>query len=223
MGHDALHYLAFKNRRLNDVIGGVFITWPLFVVLDGGYRPWHFAHHRWLGTDDDPEVGYYASVRSYGGRVFGIADLLRFICAIAPTRKPAHFVGPLLLWSAFAAATIYTGTRWITLLWLGSLATGFWAIFRVRAWTEHADVPERWRAGKENVHRFSAGWLLRYLFFPHNTHCHFEHHQWPQVPYYNLPLARRYRESRVITPLPRLFPWKTVSTCCSGEPKEGAS
>jgi fatty acid desaturase len=216
LAHDATHRTAFKNRFLNDLLGEVLITWTFFIVLDDGYRPWHFEHHRKLGTQDDPELSY-RSLRPYRGdvswkkiwRIFatdllglGIIDLLRFTLEVFPSRRPTRFLGPILLWAIFAAVTIYTGHPWILLLWTYSIVTGFWAVFRIRTWTEHIHVREE---GKENSHRFSANPIARFLFFPHNTHCHYEHHIWPQVPYYHLPLTRSLNKHRPVRPLGQLF------------------
>ena len=58
LGHDATHRLAFKNRETNDWFGDLFVAWPLFIDIKEGYRPWHFAHHKFLGTRFDPELSY---------------------------------------------------------------------------------------------------------------------------------------------------------------------
>lgn len=219
LGHDAAHRLAFKNRRFNDLIGNVLVAWPLFVVL-GGYRPWHFEHHRRLGTADDPEL-HYRAFRPYEGRAswtkicrvfifdllgFGAPDLIVFMKEIFPYRRPITFLGPVATWGVFAAITFYLAAPWVFFVWAASLLTGFWAVFRMRSWAEHIAVPEPWNLGKENTHRLSAGWLTRFLFFPHNTYCHYEHHKCPQVPYYNLPALRDSMSARTVVPMRRLFP-----------------
>jgi hypothetical protein len=68
----------------------------------------------------------------------------------------------------------------------------------VRWWTEHQ--------GTDSTHRLRANWLERFLFFPHNTFCHFEHHHWPTVPSWNLPKAReRYTGPEPIVTLKELL------------------
>ena len=216
LAHDAAHRLAFPDKRLNDFAAEA-IAWPLFLVIGDGYRPWHFAHHRTLGTEADPELGYRAHT-PYAGRTtwgkivrqflldmagFGVVGLVRFLLAVFPYSRPWRMLGPLLLWTAFLGVCLWTGHLWIFGLWAWSILTGFWAVFRIRTWTEHVGVPP---AGKETSHRFAASWLARFLFFPHNTHCHYEHHKWPQVPYYNLPALRERDRERPVVPLPALFP-----------------
>jgi fatty acid desaturase len=217
LGHDATHRLAFKNRRLNDIVGELFTMWPILVLIDDGYRPWHFDHHRTLGTEDDPEL-HYRSFRPYTGPVtlgkaigmflfdmtgLGIFGLLRFQKEILPYQQPRRILGPLVMWSVFFGVTYYFGALWIFFLWTWSLITGFWAVFRVRTWTEHLNVPSK---GKETSHRFRAGWIARFLFVPHNTYCHYEHHKWPQIPYYNLPRMRELDGSKPVATFSDLFP-----------------
>jgi len=53
--HDATHYLLFKNRRVNEVVSEVFLAWPLFITTQT-YRGGHFAHHRHVNTEKDPDL-----------------------------------------------------------------------------------------------------------------------------------------------------------------------
>jgi fatty acid desaturase len=62
--------------------------------------------------------------------------------------------------------------------------------------------------GKETSHRFKPGLLSRFLFFPHNTFCHYEHHKWPQVPYYYLPKVRELDKGKPVIAISGLFPAK---------------
>jgi fatty acid desaturase len=133
----------------------------------------------------------------------GIIDLLKFMKAVFPSKRPQRMIGPVVLWLTFLALTLWLNCLWIFGLWAWSVVTGFWAVFRVRTWTEHVEVPP---CGKETSHRFSAGRLARFFFFPHNTYCHYEHHKWPQVPYYNLLKIRNIDNSRPIRSLAELFP-----------------
>lgn len=217
LGHDATHRLAFHNRVVNDWVGDFFVAWPLFVDIKEGYRPWHFAHHKYLGTSSDPELSYrklsrYQSkptwLRIVGYMFYdlaglGIPELLLFMKAIFPYRRPQRFLGPVSLWSFAGLVTIYTNNGWILGLWAWSLLTGFWAVFRLRTWTEHVGVTY---SGHENSHRFIAGKFARFLFCPHHTDHHYEHHRWAQIPYYNLPAARAAHLSvREVLPLNSLF------------------
>jgi fatty acid desaturase len=52
--HDATHYLLCKNKKLNDFIATVFLSFPTFTPLSK-YRHSHFNHHRAPLTDEDPD------------------------------------------------------------------------------------------------------------------------------------------------------------------------
>ncbi len=217
LAHDATHRLAFKNRAVNDFFGDLFIAWPFLLDIKEGYRPWHFAHHKYLGTPFDPELSY-RGLGAYEGKVswlkivgyalydmcgLGALELFAFMKAIFPYKKPLRFLGPILLWSAFLAITYATGTLWIAALWSWSLVTGFWTVFRLRTWTEHVGVDSD---GSENTHRFFANPIARLLFCPHHTDHHYEHHRWAQVPYYHLPRLRAMPLSnREVLPMSNLF------------------
>ncbi len=53
--HEGTHYLLFKNRRLNAVVSELFLAWPLFITTQT-YRGGHFAHHRHVNTEEDPDL-----------------------------------------------------------------------------------------------------------------------------------------------------------------------
>jgi fatty acid desaturase len=219
LGHDAAHRLAFRNRRVNTAVPEVLIGWPLFIILETGYRPWHFNHHRNLGSGDDSELdSRYRGVEPYVGRAswakvsrcflfdligLGMFDLFNFIRILLPYSHPYWVLGPVVMWGGAAILLGYMHSLWILGIWALSEATAFWAVFRIRAWTEHVDAPAD---GHKSSHRFAAGPLARFLFFPHHTYCHYEHHRWPQVPYYNLPKLRALDHSRPVLRLLELFP-----------------
>lgn len=58
---------------------------------------------------------------------------------------------------------------------------GSGAVFWMRTWLEHVGLEA---AGRKESHRLSANALERFLFFPHNTWLDYEHHLYPQVPYW---------------------------------------
>src|SRR3546814_7929215 len=56
MMHDACHGMLFSNRRLNDLIGDIFVAYPLGFSIDL-YRANHMYHHRYTNTLRDREIG----------------------------------------------------------------------------------------------------------------------------------------------------------------------
>src|SRR5262245_45097123 len=47
MAHDGTHRQISRHKRFNDFLTGVFCLWP-FGNPVGGYRRFHFTHHRYL-------------------------------------------------------------------------------------------------------------------------------------------------------------------------------
>lgn len=53
--HDASHYSLFKSKKLNDLIGNWLCAYPTWQDLRR-YRPHHLAHHKYAGTEKDPDL-----------------------------------------------------------------------------------------------------------------------------------------------------------------------
>ena len=196
MGHDGAHHTASRRKSLNDILVCLFAFWPLGVGLNG-YRDFHFAHHRNVGTSSDPELKHkqwatpeYGLPLGQGALLkyvlkdligFGVKGVWSLILVIKP-RSAIDIAGPLLMISSFWLACLLTGNGWILALWYFSLCTSFWASFRLRVWIEHV--------GTRSTHRVHLNYCPRIVFAPHGAAYHFEHHQWPSVPCWNLGKAR---------------------------------
>lgn len=217
LGHEATHFNAFRNRKIGDFICQILIAWPLGIDMTAGYRPWHFQHHKALGTENDVELSYrnrwpylgnnnWIKIAFYFATDlcgFGIRDMSRFYFAVLPKDPRWLALRPLIFWVSMALLLLTLDGSWIIGCWFFCLVTGFWAIFRVRTFTEHIEVEAN---GKHSSHRFSAGLVARLIFFPHNTFLHYEHHLFPRVPFYNLPLARRNTVTMPVKKFSELFP-----------------
>jgi len=213
--HDGSHKTALPNKKWNDFFTEIFTAWPILLKVNDGYRQWHFKHHRDLGSETDPELRYRCDVVYHTPIGFpricllfltdmfglGILDQYKFFREVFP-KNPLHFAGPALLWTAFLTTCVVTGSTWIYFLWLWSLLSGFWAVFRVRTWSEHVGAKGD---DHSRTHRIKAGPITRFLFFPHHTYCHYEHHIWPQVPYYNLPKLRDLCDDKPVISVADLF------------------
>jgi fatty acid desaturase len=225
MGHDGAHRLVCRSRWLNDVASMLLCFWPLGLWLTA-YRKHHFTHHRLPGTARDPELAYKrsrapqwdlpAAPRCLFGYLLkdilglGVLDLA-YVMRVVPPVRALDVVGPILWWSAALSILIASGNIWILIIWLAAVVTVFWAMFRLRVWTE--------RLGTAYVHRVSAQWWQRVLFLPHNTWCHYEHHRWPSVPCWNLPRTRTLDPAVPVLSLEKLFQsYWTAQPIASGVP-----
>ncbi len=211
IGHDAAHGLASRTRWLNDLAGAVLSFWPIWSGL-GTYRKFHFAHHSHLGSATDPEQVYKAWSPAHWNPptsrghiltlffldLFGINfwELLRLFGSTPPPQT-RDWLGPLAWHAVFIGVCLWTGQWWILPIWYIAPVTSFWAMFRLRMWTEHV--------GTRETYRISVSWWQRLLFLPHNTWYHYEHHRWPSIPYWNLPQARKLDSTELVVPLNALI------------------
>ena len=149
MGHDGAHGNAARMPWLNDLLTGVLIFWPAGLTVSG-YRRFHFAHHRFLGTARDPEqaikhwttpewrtpfhLSEIAICFAKDMMGYGAIDLVRITHAHRP-QKTLAMTGPLC--ATIALWWFCWGHWWILALWYFSLATSFWAVIRLRTYLEH--------------------------------------------------------------------------------------
>lgn len=210
LGHDATHQLVSCNRVVNDLIGN-WSTLYLLLFSINSYRKFHFDHHDNLGTDLDPELDARKAQSLLGSlwklpqtkkRFWLEAALslvgIRFYCYLFLViglfpRTITGLVYIVLLWTVVLGILWATGQWWILGVWFVSLATSFWMAFWLRTWTEHIGT-----AGTAGTHRIVGTWWQRFLFMPHNTYYHYEHHQHPGTPFYQLPLLR-HRDTQLVT------------------------
>lgn len=93
--------------------------------------------------------------------------------------------GLAFFWVTVLVATFLTSAWLLLVLYLISIATVFWTVFRIRALSEHTNATATMR-----THRFRVGALLGYVVFPYNTWMHWEHHRRPGIPWYQLAEVR---------------------------------
>ena len=209
MAHEGTHRQISRNKRFNDFLTGLFCLWP-FGNPVGGYRRFHFTHHRYLNTADDCELHQKAksapawnlpatrwTILKYVVRdvcLLHVMELGRLSRRVRPGNGWIDGSMPNV-WLLCAAGTlIWFGQWWVIIVWYLGTAMVFWPIFRLRVWTEHV--------GTDDAHRIRAPWYLRFWLVPHNTWCHYEHHHHPQVPCWHLPRIRELMgDSPAIVPL----------------------
>jgi len=221
MAHEGSHRQISRKRLVNDVITGFFCLWP-FGNPVGGYRRFHFNHHRYLNTAGDPELAHKRKSSPAWDLPSGPRRMIRCfledVCLLhvkellhlAQNARPGTSKIDRLLpicWYICATAIIgYFGQWWILVVWIAATAVVFWPIFRLRIWTEHV--------GTHDVHRIHTPWYLRYWLLPHNTWYHYEHHHFPQVPCWNLPKVRA-----LVGPVPEILPLFRVIGSLSHAPE----
>jgi fatty acid desaturase len=200
--HDATHYRAARNRQLNDFLG-VIASAPLFISLHA-YRLEHFAHHRHVNTDDDPqwvdrdlpEWRFPKTRRQLvwllAGDLLGLGsfETVRYIVRLQK-RLCDHGAGFALvalqpvLTIAIVVAVIATGNlQPFALYWVVPIATWLTMVLRIRSIAEHFALPRDHVLTETRTVVPTRFEML--LIAPMNIAYHIEHHQYPSVPFHRL-------------------------------------
>ncbi len=204
--HEGAHYLLFKNRRLNAVVSELFLAWPVFITART-YRPSHFAHHRHVNTEKDPDlmrkqsaVSEWEFPKSWGALlallardVFGLNTRQLFSDFSDMweqkndrTEGVDSYVVARMLFYLIVVSVVTYFYLWPTflLLWVLPILTWVKMIMRIRSIAEHFAI--------ENVAYTPTRTTLpsffeRVFVAPRNINYHIEHHLYPSVPFFRLP------------------------------------
>lgn len=201
--HDAVHYRLFRNRSVNDWVSEVLLAWP-HLVSARAYRKNHFAHHKFLNTEQDPDfkrrIGDPAWVfpkpvpelaKLLFRDISGLSSvlLLRLITSLlsGDTVSYSFLVMRYGFYLTALSTIVYFGAfKGLVLFWLIPLFTWFVLIFHVRSIAEHHAIESG--DGKYPIIRTVRPALLERIFLaPKNVNYHIEHHFFPSVPFYRLP------------------------------------
>jgi fatty acid desaturase len=112
---------------------------------------------------------------------YSIPDLI-IILTFARPKKKSLLVPVAAMHITSVVACGMAGFWWVPVLWYVSMATSFMMFFRLRLWLEHQ--------GTYDTQRIHLNWWQSHLLAPHNIWMHWEHHEWPTVPYHKLQQAR---------------------------------
>ena len=196
--HDAIHYSISRNKVLNDIIAQVFLGFPLLISLKS-MRENHLAHHKFLQTDQDPEMKHLKYKEFHfpasktqlvklflldiTGINFVYYKILKIYNLIFHFNK-INFFNILLFVSVFAAAYYLGFAKDVLLYWLIPYATFYQVLNRIRLSTEHFNIDE---SNSFRTRSVVASFFERLIFTPYNLGYHLEHHLYPSIPFYNLP------------------------------------
>ncbi|MFW6093929.1 MAG: fatty acid desaturase family protein [Pseudomonadota bacterium] len=203
LNHDCAHGILFRRRRTNEWVGHWLCGGPVNTSLYR-YRDYHLAHHRFAGTEDDPDLGIALAyptppasirrklIRDLSGRT-GIRDTWRQLRRMRPRRNTPFLASHTVMISVLTAA----GAPWAYGLWWAGYLFVYPMLTRLRFMGEHGVASERLGADpRKNTCTTLVSWWERALVAPNRVNYHVEHHLLPGVPLYNLPrfhalLARR--------------------------------
>ncbi len=212
--HECAHLLAFR-RRSSSLLLGRWVLGPIVVADFDTYRERHWAHHRNLGSADDPKHAYLVDITGSSlARFFLRCLLLRE--AVGKMSEQAELPGPderpvdaggsalprilvvqvTLVTSLFLCALAghhrLAPALWSTAVaYLGVYLYGLAAITilaaTLRAIAEHQIGDDGADArGHAALRNFSAGPVGRLFFGAYGFAQHATHHREPGVPHYRL-------------------------------------
>ena len=205
--HEAVHYSAFRNRRLNEIAAWLAGLGILFNATY--YRQFHFAHHRYAQDPArDPELITAPAPRSRGdflwrtsalpywsARLANVTALVRgrfdgldFIPVTAHAEIVRSMRAMVVVLGALTAASVLLRTDALLWYWLLPLALGL-PFLRLYLLTEHTGCTEDDDA-LTNTRTTISVWPVRFLMW--NLPYHAEHHLYPSIPFHQLPAAHRW-------------------------------
>lgn len=212
LGHEGIHYNLSRRKGLNDALANLFTALPLTMTVNW-FRKFHLTHHQHVLGADDPEVAFRAKAPGRWSTpmtplkrvglvaldLSGIGFLeARHVVSFAWKHMTAwDLILPAVFWALVWSCAYLLDALWVPLLWSVSIPTSYWAMFRQRALVEHL--------GSHGTHRTHAHPLARFFYLPHNSWYHWEHHEWAQIPCWNLPQARELDAQEPVVTLPELF------------------
>lgn len=206
--HDAAHYHVTRRRGLNDFLINLAIGVPGLVPVEF-YRPLHLAHHRHLGTAQDPErrflyhdqpwqfspLAAWPLARQFLGDLFVLnmaRNMAAFRCAGGQnTRLGRPFHAAWAVWLAIVALLVWAcSARTLLLvaaLWFVPLLTLSVLLQKIRSMAEHSGGPHATPGWADWTYSWRTGWIGRVFVWPYHINLHLQHHRNPAVPWHALP------------------------------------
>jgi len=102
-----------------------------------------------------------------------------FAIALMRPARAIDVIGPLTVIGTMILLAVVNDYAQLIVVWYLALYTSFWAVFRMRAYTEHVGTTGTLRMTEP------ARWK-KLLYLPANTWLHWEHHKWPGIPSWQL-------------------------------------
>ena len=210
--HEAAHGNLFEHKFFNYWAAQLLCAYPVFADTKV-YRSYHAKHHAWTQTKKDPDLvltsGYpitkNSMIRKILRDMLGITGVRQFYNRFSEafedkesrlsTKLKILFrvIGPgLLVNILFLALLVHFGYGWIFYsLWLVPLLTWHQVVLRIRNVSEHGALVS-YLSTELGVARTTLTSLFgRFFIAPYWVNYHLEHHLFPSVPCYNLPIVHR--------------------------------
>jgi beta-carotene ketolase (CrtW type) len=180
VAHDAMHgNLLPLHSNVNNMIGRLAVTMYAFLPYDH-CRENHSKHHRYTAQVDDPDF-----CDSSSNPLFWYC---KFIGEYFPWRSLVTFILCMVMGIASLIFLFKVNAINLVLFWLMPLVLSSLQLFYFGTYLPHQQIEDN-RNFLPRLHRdrYSLIWSLISCY--NFGHYHWEHHQYPNVPWYELPNA----------------------------------
>lgn len=181
--HDGMHgSICMTNRRLNDTIGAIAIG--IYALFDFKFlRDRHHEHHAAPSTEFDPDfhdgkhTGFFRWYGYFMTRYWSWLRLFSLIAIFHLVHRLFHIPEANLAWF------------WVYPSVLSSVQLFFFGTYLPHRQPKH---------GYANIHRTQSTEIAELWSFLSCYHFgyHYEHHEYPGVPWWKLPTVYRQTRSR---------------------------
>lgn len=195
--HQALHYTAYKSKKLNRVVG-VFLGIPMLVSFTD-YQVHHWSHHKNLGTEENKEFFNYSYEKLHSLlfllphllMVYHYADVAKWITLSLTGKVKPNIVKNkatdireeyLIIFAvivATVALSIYFESTLALLIWALPLVIAI-PVHALIELPEHLGCPQLSTDPFHNTRTIQSTWLGKW--FTNYNNYHVEHHFLPGVP-----------------------------------------
>lgn len=216
LAHDAQHSAFLPGKRVNDLVGAWLCAYPMGSIF-GSSRAVHMAHHKLLGTEDDPDRNFHLEDNKstprqfmvhfarlvFGGQLWTsiiVNGFLRPRASAGEGARPVVVVNrqghPEILnlvpvqTAIFAGLWLASGQWWLYLaIWALPIFTLGTFLGFLRGFVDHARLIEDRDGPQEGrlMTVLNVSPVERWFLAPFDFKYHAEHHLFPSVPHYYLP------------------------------------
>jgi fatty acid desaturase len=207
--HECSHRTVFANNTLNDAVGWIAGVLSLYnIAFFRRYHKWHHRYNQIPGKD--PELSdptpqticnylltisglpwWWGKLTTHARVASGRLDSFPFIPETARAEVMRSTRWQLGVYAIAIVISIIVGQPWFVTYWLLPLFIGQ-PILRFILLAEHTGC-----SGDSNPYTNTRSTLtllpLRFLMW--NMPFHAEHHLYPSIPFYQLPIAHQHLQS----------------------------
>lgn len=192
--HEASHDRVFKGRFLNELTAWI-ANFPDIIPVGSSFRLYHMKHHRFQGDPElDADMASEREARIFGNSAFGKLAW-QFLFPITQTLRTGRFVksGRISFITPWVLANWVVQFSFLGLMawWLGPWGLFYLAMSFIFSLGPHplgARYVQEHFIFHRNQETYSYYGLANLVTL--NVYHHNEHHDFPAVPWHNLPKLR---------------------------------